>query len=280
MMLCGLSHLFLLQFIAVSFYLDREIVKELQQTSRRTKIILPAIHSILCAKLANEKAIHALTFILTLQFVVVLSIILSNATKLVVNKKIGDTLPFVGATLAWLIAVYLYVRTIMKKRRRRKKEEESEKMKTNVAVLKEESIAIKLDGGGYGSADNKGSNEGSYEDSGIVASSSSSSSSSSSKFFKVDDKLGPVTVFTLTLMGALDELTYFPSVLIGGTFTGVDLAIGAFVSCTVILIVIAYLLSTFKPILELMDKIPLYGVVAVFATILTVEAWNENIEQG
>lgn len=213
-----------------------------------------------------------MTFILTLQFVVVLSIILSNATKLVVNKKIGDTLPFVGATLAWLIAAYLYVRTIMKKRSRRKKEEESERMKTNVSIPEEESISIKLDDHGYGSADNEGSNEGCYEDSGIVA-----SSSSSSKFFKEDDKLGPVTVFTLTLMGALDELTYFPSVLIGGTFTGVDLAIGAFVSCTVILIIIAYLLTTFEPILELMDKIPLHGVVAVFATILTVEAWNENI---
>lgn len=155
------------------------------------------------------------------------------------------------------------------------KEEESERMKSSDALIpKEESIVIKLDDSGYGSADFEESQKGSYLNSGI-ASSSSSSSSSSSKVIKDQDKLGPATVFTLTLMGALDELTYFPSVLIGGTFTGADLAVGAFVSCTIILVVITCLLTTFEPILELMDKIPLYGVVAVFATILTVEAWKE-----
>ncbi len=148
-------------------------------------------------------------------------------------------------------------------------------MNTSDALMpKDESIVIKLDGSGYGSADTDGSHRESYVASGIA--SSSSSSSSSSEVVKEEDKLAPTTVFTLTLMGALDELTYFPSVLIGGTFTGADLAVGAFVSCTIILAVITCLLATFEPILELMDKIPLYGVVAVFATILTVEAWKED----
>ncbi len=204
---------------------------------------------------------------------VILSIILANVTKIAVTRQIEDALPLVGAILAWIIATYLYIRTILKRRRRNKKiAEESRKNNTSVPTSSEEEeelIAVKDNDVGYGSVDNKESIEGSSLEEG-------SASSSSSSLPKECSKLGPATVFSLALMGALDEVTYFPSLLIGGTFTGLELSVGAFVSCSVILIVITCLLGTFQPLLELMDKIPLYAVVALFATILTIEALNEN----
>ena len=87
-----------------------------------------------------------------------------------------------------------------------------------------------------------------------------------------NSKLGLFTVFTLTLLGALDELTYFPSLIIGGTFRPVELAVGALIACVLILVVISCVLTAFQPILELMDRIPLYAVVALFAAILSVDA--------
>lgn len=199
---------------------------------------------------------------------------MANVTKIAVTRQIEDALPLVGAILAWIIAIYLYIRSILKRRRRSKNiEEESRKNKTTSIPTSSEGeeglIAVKENDVGYGSVDNKDSIERPYVKGG-------SASSSSSSLPKEGSKLGPATVFSLALMGALDEVTYFPSLLIGGTFTGVELAVGAFVSCSVILIVITCLLGTFQPLLELMDKIPLYAVVALFATILTIEALNEN----
>ena len=82
----------------------------------------------------------------------------------------------------------------------------------------------------------------------------------------------PFTVCSLTFLGGLDELTYFPTLIIGKTFTFYQLSFGALLACFFILIVITTILSKCRPVLEWMDSIPLYVIISIFALFLTVEA--------
>jgi cadmium resistance protein CadD (predicted permease) len=97
-----------------------------------------------------------------------------------------------------------------------------------------------------------------------------------SSFVEGDDvQAGCGTVFSLAFLGALDELAYFPTLLIGGTFSALELSVGALVACVVILFVITTILARIKPVLDCMDRIPLYAIIAVFATLLTIDAIME-----
>lgn len=78
------------------------------------------------------------------------------------------------------------------------------------------------------------------------------------------------TVITLTILGALDEVAYFPSVILGHVFTIPELIIGTIIASSGILIVVYCFLAPCKPVLRVLDKIPIYGVVGVFAVLLTI----------
>ena len=77
------------------------------------------------------------------------------------------------------------------------------------------------------------------------------------------------------MLGALDELAYFPTLLLGGTFTPIQLSLGALIACVCIVVVVSSFLSRCQPVLELFDRIPLHVIVAIFATILTVDVGVE-----
>jgi hypothetical protein len=81
----------------------------------------------------------------------------------------------------------------------------------------------------------------------------------------------PLAVVSFTALGALDEVSYFPSLLLGGIFTPFDLCLGTLFAAIIVLIVVTVFLSQFKPVLDFLDRIPLYGIVAVFATVLTCD---------
>lgn len=185
------------------------------------------------------------------------SVSFANLTKLAVNRTIEDALPLVGAILCWIIALYLYIRSVLKRRKK-----EAQKMLLSCSTEEKEELNAQ---------------QISYSSVGLVGSLVDDSNSENifspgPEQVEENSKLGLFTVFTLTLLGALDELTYFPSLIIGGTFRPVELAVGALIACVLILVVISCVLTAFQPILELMDRIPLYAVVALFAAILSVDA--------
>jgi len=219
-----------------------------------------AHHNMLLLFLGRERTFHALTFIFTLQLVVLSSVIFGNLTKLAVNRKIEDALPLVGAILCWIIALYLYIKSVLKRRKK-----EAQKMLLSCSTEETEELTAQQIS--YSSVGLVGS---------LVDDSNSENIASGPEQVGESSKLGLVTVFTLTLLGALDELTYFPSLIIGGTFRPVELAVGALIACVLILVVISCVLTAFQPILEMMDRIPLYAVVALFAAVLTVDAMKAD----
>ena len=80
------------------------------------------------------------------------------------------------------------------------------------------------------------------------------------------------TVFTLAALGALDELCYFPTLLLSGSFTVIELSIGAFLAAVAMLSALAFCLSMFRPVLTFLDKTPLFVVVSIMSIVMTVDA--------
>lgn len=154
-----------------------------------------------------------------------------------------------GAALCWTIAIFLFARKLLKRRKKRREVAE------RVAVSVTEEVRLTADYGAVEEGDSQ----------------SSSSSSSGESIGDNPEKPSPWTVVTLTTLGALDEVSYFPALLVGKVFSPFELCFGTFLAACIILAVVTLFLVRCKPVLDFFDKIPLYGIVALFSTILTVE---------
>jgi cadmium resistance protein CadD (predicted permease) len=100
-----------------------------------------------------------------------------------------------------------------------------------------------------------------------------------------DDELEPTisfdpwTVMSMTFVGALDEISYFPALLVSHIFLKWQLLLGTFLAACLILVIITTFLAQCRPLMEWLDGIPLYGVVSMFATVLTagalIDLWKD-----
>ena len=82
---------------------------------------------------------------------------------------------------------------------------------------------------------------------------------------------GVCFVATMTLLGALDEIAVFPSLMLGGTFSVQELSFGCLAASLAVLFIVYFVLESCKPLLDFLDSIPLFAIVAFIATIQTVE---------
>jgi hypothetical protein len=81
----------------------------------------------------------------------------------------------------------------------------------------------------------------------------------------------PWMVMTLTIAGSFDEVSYYPSLILGNVFSVTELIIGTVVAALVMLVVVTMFLTQCQPVLNLIDRIPLYLVVTLFAILITGE---------
>lgn len=77
-------------------------------------------------------------------------------------------------------------------------------------------------------------------------------------------------VLTMTLAGAADEIMCFPALMLGGSFSYADLAVGCLLASLALLLILLTLYSYFKPVFDALDRIPLFVVVGLFAMFQTV----------
>jgi hypothetical protein len=81
----------------------------------------------------------------------------------------------------------------------------------------------------------------------------------------------PMLVASLTVLGFLDELAYFPSLILGRIFSIPELCVGTLLAGLIMLAIVTIALAPFQPCIQWMDKhIKLHMVVTVFAIVLTV----------
>lgn len=91
----------------------------------------------------------------------------------------------------------------------------------------------------------------------------------------------PWTVASLTALGFLDEISYFPTLILGGILTVWELMVGTLVAGVLILAIQVLVATQCGPLIVCLDRhVPLYGIIAVFATVLTVHWIWEMLQDG
>jgi hypothetical protein len=197
--------------------------------------------------------IHAGIFVVTFELLALgislVTFLLGGSLQGVLG--LGDiVLGVAGALLCWILAAFLYLRARQKRRERE-------------ALPSSSQSDVK---GEYGSL------EGSDSDPNPPTSDNGPDPS--------DDVQGaqPWMIVTLTILGSLDEVSYFPALILGGVFTAAELCLATLLSSLIILVVLHFFLTQCKPLLDVLDSIPLYGIVAFFAVMLSMEVVWELLQ--
>jgi hypothetical protein len=203
---------------------------------------------------ATSKLCHALLFIATLQALTLLCVLLASGIQVALpilgfknEHNEEHILTCISAIFCWVIAGFFYLKKLLKRR----------------AVVNAVSLS--------GSNDEERPLSSNHQENYTKLSDTNTSHGLNER--EADISFSPLTVVTLTTIGALDELSYFPSLLTGHIFYPRQLLVGALVASVVILAVVFAFLSKCKPLLDFLDRIPLYGIVAMFALILTVQSF-------
>jgi hypothetical protein len=208
--------------------------------------------------------IHASIFVGTFTL---LACIISTATVVLGNTVLEFVeardifLVAVSAVLCWTLAAFLFWRSWQKSRTRNGRE-----------VTEPESVAIQSKRDEfYGTYVQSSTLEAIEEE---MEENNYSAGDELENSFRTNT-LRPWMLGSLVVLGSLDEVSYFPALILGDVFTAAELCLGTFLASLFMLTVVMVFLSQCQPILDFVDKIPLYAVVAVFAAIVTTElVWS------
>eukprot|EP00978_Attheya_sp_CCMP212_P027893 scaffold94627_cov53-Attheya_sp.AAC.3 len=193
------------------------------------------------------RVVHGLLFVGTLEFLAIASVV---AAKLIQHASLfwsgpsyrqDVVLEMVGAVSCWAIAIFLYVKKMLKRRRKA----------LALALAVDTSVT-----GNYGTIESSAQQD-SFDD-------------HEAEETKTPKEFSPWTVISLTTLGALDEMCYFPALVVGNIFTPFQLCAGTLFAACLILAVVVFFLARCKPILDFLDRIPLHGTVTLFAMVLTL----------
>jgi len=186
---------------------------------------------------------HAALFVITLQIICLSCGFIAYSTIAVVVNEVF--ISWVGAGFAWTIAVSLFIRKQVKMSKHKRMIAEEDCRDAEYTSAK--SYGTVLHCGDNIDLDEKEDNE--------------------------SVGFSPGQIISLTFIGALDEVSYFPAILLSKSFTIFQLNMAALVACLSILLIIQFWLPIFMPLLSWIDNhIPLFAIVGLYAVILTFEA--------
>ena len=203
--------------------------------------------------------IHMGTFVGTLVGLAIVCVVTSSVMAKVIPSKETWILGAIGAGLCWAIAIGLWIKQWLKKKKRR-------------AEIQEEQQQIQLEhplGGteGYGAVAGK-------EEEGTLQ-----IQEQEEQVLVIPIEASPWIVASLTCLGAMDEISYFPALLVSHIFTGWEMVLGSFLAAILILTIITTFLATCQPLIQCLDQIPLYYIVGMFAIILSVGVSEDILKE-
>jgi len=230
---------------------------------------------------------HAAAFVVTftllsfsIGLITTFLVIQGQATQVVEHRLENQDvlLSAAGAALCWLIAAVLYYRAWRKRRRRRQQAElqrqasESETAAMFAPVDSSRQVLVGVAAAGAGAEPSANPPiYGSVQSSTIAEKENENDDERS----EGEHQLQIWLVISLTIVGAIDEVSYFPALIVGEVFSVAELTLGTTLASLLILFIVCVALAPFGPVLEFLDRIPLYAVVMFFAIILTVDAvWH------
>jgi hypothetical protein len=90
-------------------------------------------------------------------------------------------------------------------------------------------------------------------------------------------KLHILLVVTLTAVGAIDEVAMYPALITGNVFTVAELTLATVLGAFLTMVVFRLFFTPCRPFIAFLERIPLYAVVAFYATMLSVEVVYETL---
>lgn len=166
-----------------------------------------------------------------------------------------SVLGIIGAALCWGLALFLYCRARLKRRRRQEAAEQAIEQATGGEYGSlVENATPETDDTTNHDIEHDVNDEGAWTD-----------------LPTVTEEPQPWMIVTLTILGSLDEVSYFPALIFGNIFTPTELCLGTLLASLIILIMLYMFLSQCQPLLNLLGRIPLHNIVAIFAVLLTLE---------
>ena len=226
---------------------------------------------------------HAITFILTLEVLSIFCCLVAIGIQAGVFVTIRDPelleikLEGIAVFICWLLALGFCLRKKVCRKRHRRSRDGTEQQQHGINIVEEDGSsrdgnrtitrygAISQNDDDARVGDGDGSDDGNNEN--VVNRRRSSIPTTNS------EKAQPWTVITLTAIGFLDEISYFPAVILGNIFDIYQLCLGTLFAAFIMVMIQAILSNNYciQPIIKFLDNhIPLYGIISIFATILTV----------
>jgi hypothetical protein len=184
-----------------------------------------------------------------------------------------------GATLCWTFAGYFYCKSVRKRRRKRQKQEldavASSNASTDYTDIQSSTTTPLITGTSHDTINLYGSTT---EHVSLTSEAAPSCETNGNESGIGMMTAQPWSVVALTITGALDEVSYFPALIVGKVFTVTELIIAACFTVGIMLLIVTQFLSKCRPLLQCLDRIPLYGIITLFAIILTIDVvWDAII---
>jgi hypothetical protein len=218
----------------------------------------------------SARVTHGLAFVAALQATVWASAAVSAALGAgvtaapvhVLGLSPDEALAAIGALLCWTLALALWIKARRKAQRRR----ERDRQRQLEAVAARYGAIGETNGEGW-----LGDAEAALEGERQALRTSATKAPSEPVQLVEASAATPLQVFALAIIGALDEASYFPALLMAKTFTAAELAMGAALACLAIMLALTLLKRLCRPAVDCFDRVPLYLVVTVFALLLSVQ---------
>ena len=180
----------------------------------------------------------------------------STSSSTMTILKNDDLWEVLGAVLCWSLAGLLYYKSWLKKA----KKQQNNPIQSDVVMEKDAEVYVEM----VAKSEDGKEEEGEVFDSLIVDS-------------PTDDEVvehqgaQPYMVVSLTIAGSLDEVSYYPALILGNVFSVAELIIGTVLSALTLLLFVSVFLTQCRPALDLINRIPLYVVVTLFSIFITCE---------
>lgn len=211
---------------------------------------------------SKARWVHAVTFLASLLALSIVCCVIAVAIETGVSASIDSEhleiiLEAIAATICWSLAIFIFVKKLLKRRRKRLQKEQEEEQQA--ATVKRCSVNYGAVAQGDEVEELPKQDEGNNDDDRRAPTSSQ-----------------PCTVVSLTTIGFLDEMSYFPTLIIGGVFTPWELFVATLFAGLIMLAIQVFLATQFKPLIDFLDDhVPLYGIITVFAVVLTLSlVWD------
>jgi hypothetical protein len=163
----------------------------------------------------------------------------------------------IAVVICWLLAIGFFVKKLLKKRRRRQQQQVAPKESAST----NDSIEVEYS---YGAVDSSSPEEEEAADDIDIG-------IDDDDWNRLPTSSQPWTVVSLTTLGFLDEISYFPALILGHIFSVWELVLGTLLAGILMLAIQVFLATQCKPLMDFLnDRVPLYGIITVFATILTL----------